>query len=68
MDLVNYREKIQRINLHRKYNKEQNKINQLYAEEGLTDRVLDRQIELNKQRNKNNIPDDTEKIYKNYTQ
>ena len=61
-------EKINRINLIRKFNKEQEKINQQIQKEGLTDEILDKQVELNKQRNKHNIPDTNENIHKNYVQ
>ena len=57
MNLVQYREKINRINLTRRLNKKQKEINKLYEKEGLTDRVLEMQVELNKERNEYNIPD-----------
>ena len=63
-----YLEKIQRINLKRNLDKEQKKIDKLYEKEGLTDRVLDRQVALNKQRHKENISDDNKVIYKRFVQ
>ena len=63
-----YLEKIQRINLKRTLDKEQNKINKMFEEEGLTDRVLDKQIELNQKRHSNNISDKTNTLHKRYVQ
>lgn len=63
-----YLEKIQRINLKRTLDKEQDKINKMFEEEGLTDRVLDKQIELNQKRNKHNISDKTNILHKRYVQ
>ena len=63
-----YLEKIQRINLKRAVDKEQDKINKMFAEEGLTDRVLDKQIELNQKRHSNNISDKTKTIHKRFVQ
>ena len=67
-NLVSYREKINRININRKLKKQQKKIDDLYEKEGLTDRVLDMQVELNKQRNEHNIPDADKTIYEHYVQ
>ena len=63
-----YLEKIQRINLVRELNKKQKIVDSLFESEGLTDQVLTLQLEINKTRNKENIPDDSEKIYKNFVQ
>lgn len=51
-----------------KLNIEQKKINKLYEKNGLTDEVLERQISVNKKRNKMNIPDSQERIYKKWVQ
>lgn len=67
-NLVSYREKVNRINLTRKLNKLQKKLDKLYNEEGLTDEVLELQLEINKIRHDENIPDTNELIYKNYVQ
>ena len=61
-------DKIKRIQLTKELNQKQEKINQLYQEEGLTDRVLDKQIELNTIRHQENISDNNQKIYKKYKQ
>lgn len=61
-------EKVDRIKLMKDLNNKQEIVNQLYAEEGLTDRVLDLQLEINESRAKENIPDPKEMVYKNYAQ
>lgn len=43
-------------------------INREYEKNGLTNEVLDKQIEINKERNKLNIPDPTKKIYEDFVQ
>ena len=67
-NLVDYREKINRININRKLDKMQDKIDKLYEEEGLTDEVLDLQVELNEQRNEHDIADENKIIHKKYVQ
>lgn len=61
-------EKIDRIKLMKDLDNKQEIVNQLYAEEGLTDRVLDLQLEINESRAKENIPDPEEMVYKNFVQ
>ena len=46
---------------------EQTKNEVKYEEEGLTDEILDKQVEINKKRNKNNILDREEIIYEDKT-
>ncbi|MBQ9024838.1 MAG: hypothetical protein IJ104_01015 [Methanobrevibacter sp.] len=47
----------------------QEALNKKFAEEGLTDEVLDKQVELNSLRNKYDIPDDLEdKLYEDFVQ
>lgn len=67
-NLVEYREKVNRINIVRKLKKEQEKIDELYNKEGATDRVIEMQAELNSQRHKYNIPDESKMIWKNFVQ
>ena len=43
-------------------------LNKLYEKEGLTDRVLDSQIKINRLRCKSNISDKKNAIYKNFVQ
>lgn len=46
----------------------QESLNQEYEKKGLTDEVLDKQIEINKLRAKHDIQDQNETIYKEYVQ
>lgn len=46
----------------------QSLLNRLYKKEGLTDRVLDSQIKINKLRYKSNISDKKNAIYENFVQ
>lgn len=46
----------------------QEALNKKYAEEGLTDEILDEQIKLNKLRHEHDIPDDNEKVYDVFVQ
>lgn len=43
-------------------------INEKYEKEGLTDEVLDLQVELNTKRHKLNISDETKRIYDRFVQ
>ena len=47
---------------------EQEAINKLYEEEGLTNKVLDRQVALNQKRNELDISDPTKRIWENFVQ
>lgn len=40
----------------------------MFEEEGLTDEILDKQIEINKKRNELNLTDKSEVIHKGYVQ
>lgn len=46
----------------------QKQINKLYQEEGLTSEVLEKQVQINKERNEFNITDEDEKIYMDFVQ
>ena len=46
----------------------QRSINKKYEKEGLTDEILDAQIELNKMRHEHNIADEKQVIYEEYVQ
>lgn len=48
--------------------KKQKEVDELYEKEGLTDEVLDKQIELNKLRHEHDIVDESEVIYENFVQ
>ena len=62
------KEKVDRIILMKKLDNKQEVVNELYEKEGLTDQVLDLQLEINKTRHEENIPDTTKTIYKKYVQ
>lgn len=49
---------LQRIHLKNK----QKRINDMFEEEGLTDEILKKQLELNQERHKLDIPDENEMI------
>lgn len=61
-------EKVDRITLMKKLDGMQEKLNEIYKEEGATDRVIEMQLEINEIRNRENIPDTSELIYKNFVQ
>ena len=66
--LKEFTEKIHKKNIGRKLDKQQAEVDQLYAEQGLTDEVLEKQTEINRIRNKENITDKKQRIYKNFVQ
>ena len=51
-----------------KLNRKQKKIDKLYEQDGLTDEVLDMQLEVNMMRNKLDISDPKQRVYKGYCQ
>lgn len=63
-----YLDKIQNKNRNRELNKKQEEVNQLFQEEGLTDYILEKQIEINTERNKLDLPDENEFINGEYVQ
>ena len=65
---MNTQEKVNRIKLIKELDKKQEIATQLYEEKGLTDEVLDLQIEINTKRHENNITDPKELVYKNFVQ
>ena len=46
----------------------QKRINKKYEKEGLTNEILQEQLEINKLRNELNIPDDNEKVSEDFVQ
>ena len=61
------------LNLHKFLKKislknRQNKVNKLYERDGLSDEVLNLQVQINQERNEYNITDEDEKIYKDFVQ
>lgn len=53
---------VNRESLEKELDEEQKKINLLYVSDGLTDEVLQRQVDLNARRNELNIPDKKELV------
>ena len=47
---------------------EQKRVSRLYKSEGLTDRVLNEQVKINKKRSELDLPDRYEMIYKRFVQ
>ena len=48
--------------------RKQKEVDKLYAEHGLTDEVLEKQIAINQLRHAHDIPDKSETIYEEYVQ
>lgn len=61
MDSIKF---IKKTNLRNK----QREVDKLYEKEGLTDEVLEKQIEINKERHKHDLPDENEFVYEKFVQ
>lgn len=59
---------IERTKLEVQLRNQQRVLNKKYAEEGLTDEILDEQIKLNKLRHEYDITDESEKVYEDFVQ
>ena len=46
----------------------QREVDKLYARDGYTDEVFQKQLEINMKRNEHDIPDEKEMIWENYVQ
>ena len=57
-----------KLQLKERLNSEQDLVNQLYEREGLTDEVLDKQVEINKMRKEYDLVDHSEIVYDGYVQ
>lgn len=57
-----------KLELKKRLESEQKLVDQLYEREGLTQEVLNRQIEINKMRNEYDIHDKTETVHEDYVQ
>ena len=53
---------------HINFTNRQNEINRMFEEEGLTDEVLMKQVQLNAERHKEDIHDHKDETYKEYVQ
>ena len=47
---------------------QQRTVDKKYAEDGLTDEVLDKQIEINRLRHEHDLVDESEKVYEDFVQ
>lgn len=59
---------IERTKLEVQLRNQQRILNKKFAEEGLTDEILDEQIKLNKLRHEYDITDESEKVYEDFVQ
>ena len=59
---------IERTKLEVQLRNQQRVLNKRYAEEGLTDEILDEQIKLNQLRHEHDIPDESKKVYEDFVQ
>ncbi|MBE6506063.1 MAG: hypothetical protein E7Z73_10090 [Methanobrevibacter millerae] len=59
---------IERTKLEVQLRNQQRILNKKYAEEGLTDEILDEQIKLNQLRHEYDITDESEKVYEDFVQ
>lgn len=66
--LKEFTEKIHKNNISRELNKKQKEVDCLYSENGLTDEVLEKQIEINRVRNREDISDKNKRIYEEFVQ
>ena len=62
---MDYKEKV-KLEVHLR--NQQRALNKKYAEEGLTDEVLDKQIEINRLRHEHDIADESKKVYGDFVQ
>ena len=54
--------------MEEKLAKMQMEVDELYAKEGLSDEVLEKQVEINTLRNEHDIADKSEFVYENFVQ
>lgn len=66
--MIGFIEKIHKKNVNRHLNKKQAEVDRIFKEKGLTDEVLQLQLEINCIRNEEDICDENEKIYGDYVQ
>lgn len=59
---------IERVRLEVHLRNQQRTVDKKYAEDGLTDEVLDKQIEINRLRHEHDIVDESERVYEDFVQ
>ena len=64
----NFIKKIRQRNVQRLINREQELLNELYEEEGLTDFLLDKQVSLNQKKHELDVCADNDRIFEGYVQ
>lgn len=57
-----------KLQLKERLDSEQDLVNQLFEREGLSEEVLNRQVEINKIRNEYDLVDESEIVYDKYVQ
>ena len=50
------------------FQQKQKRLNEMFEEEGLTDEILMKQVELNKKRNESDVHDPNEEVHQEYVQ
>lgn len=60
--------KIKRVIYKPILNRKQNQLVEEYSEKGLTDEILEKQIEINKKRHELDIPDESQFVFEDYVQ
>ncbi|WP_296796144.1 hypothetical protein [uncultured Methanobrevibacter sp.] len=58
----------ERVKMEVQLRNEQRVLNRKYEKEGLTDEILDKQIEINKRRHELDIADESKRVYGNFVQ
>lgn len=58
----------ERVKMEVQLRNEQRVLNRKYEKEGLTDEILDKQIEINKRRHELDIADESKRVYENFVQ
>lgn len=66
--MIGFIEKIHKRNMIRNLKKKQDEVNRLYDKKGLSDKVLEKQLEINSLRYDNDIYDESELIFESYVQ
>jgi hypothetical protein len=66
--LKEFMENIHKKNVNRVLNKKQAEVDELYASEGLSDRVLEKQAEINRIRHEKDITDKSHVIHETFVQ
>lgn len=66
--MINMEDKANKVKLEVHLRNQQRELNKRYVEEGLTDEILDKQVELNRLRHEHDIADESKRVYENFVQ